>query len=219
VPRSTNTIWKILRSNDRILVDRRRRPKPLERREPLQEIQIDFKDNSTVPTDPLGKQQHVVETCNFVDAGTSIWLHAPVREDFTAETALEVVAEFLRQYGLPPMLTFDRDPRWVGSASGRDFPSAFVRFRLGLGIQPHICPPHRPDTNAFVERLHRTYKEEWRLLHRPGTLHQVREVTEVFMAHYNTERPLKAALLWQCPAARRLPHLAHAACGACPGRS
>jgi transposase InsO family protein len=107
----------------------------------------------------------------------------------------------------------------VGSASGRDFPSAFVRFRLGLGIQPHICPPHRPDTNAFVERLHRTYKEEWRLVHRPGALEQVREVTEVFMAHYNTERPLKAALLWQCPAARRLPHLAHAACGACPGRS
>jgi len=70
VPRSTKTIWKILRSNDRIQVDHRRRPKPLERREPLQEIQIDFKDDSTVPTDPLGKQQHVVETCNFVDAGT-----------------------------------------------------------------------------------------------------------------------------------------------------
>jgi hypothetical protein len=95
----------------------------LERREPLQEIQIDFKDNSTVPTDPLGKQQHVVETGNFVDAGTSIWLHAPVREDFTAETALEVVAEFLRQYGLPPMLTFDRDPRlsWAVPA-GATFP-------------------------------------------------------------------------------------------------
>jgi hypothetical protein len=150
VPRSTKTIWKILRSNARILLDRRRRPTPLERREPLQEIQIDFKDDSTVPTDPWGKQQHVVETCNFVDAGTSIWLHAPVREDFTAETALEVVAEFLRQYGLPPMLTFDRDPRWVGSASGRDFPSAFVRFRLGLGIQPHICPPQRPDKNELV---------------------------------------------------------------------
>jgi len=87
MPRSTKTIWKILRSTDRIQVDRRRRPKPLERREPLQEIQIDFKDDSAVPTDPLGKQQHVVQTCNCVDAGTCIWLYAPVREDFTAETA------------------------------------------------------------------------------------------------------------------------------------
>jgi len=117
------------------------------------------------------------------------------------------------------MLTFDRDPRWVGSASGRDFPAACVRFLLCLGIQPHICPPHRPDKNAFVERLHRTYKEEWRLLHRPGTLHQVREVTEVFMAHSTMQRPLKATLLWQCPAARCFPHFAHAACGVCPGRS
>jgi len=76
-----------LRQHDRIAVDRRRACKPRELPEPLQEIQIDFKDDSTVPADPLGKQLHVVETCNFVDAGTSIWLHAPVREDFTAETA------------------------------------------------------------------------------------------------------------------------------------
>ena len=155
----------------------------------MQEIQIDFKDDSTVPADPLGKHQHVVETCNFVDAGTSVWLFAPVREDFTAETALDAVVEFLRRYGLPPMLTFDRDPRWVGSASGRDFPSAFVRFLLCLGIEPKVCPPHRPDKNCYVERFHRTYKEECLLVHRPGTLSQVREVTEAFMTHYNTERP------------------------------
>jgi transposase InsO family protein len=189
LPRSTKTIWKILRQHDRIVVDRRRKPKPLERPEPLQEIQIDFKDDSTVPADALGKRQHVVETCNFVDAGTSIWLYAPVREDFTAETALDAVVQFLQQYGLPAMLTFDRDPRWVGSASGRDFPSALVRFLLCLGIEPNICPPHRPDKNAFVERLHRTYKEECLLLHRPSTLSQVREVTAAFMQHYNTERP------------------------------
>src|SRR6266566_4620927 len=127
----------ILRQHDRIAVDRRRACKPRELPEPLQEIQIDFKDDSTVPADPLGKQLHVVETCNFVDAGTSIWLHAPVREDFTAETAFEAVVEFLQRYGLPTMLTFDRDPRWVGSASGRDFPSAFVRFLLCLGILPN----------------------------------------------------------------------------------
>jgi hypothetical protein len=111
LPRSTRTIWKILRQHHRIAVDRRRLSKPLERPEPLQEIQMDFKDDSTVPAEPLGKRQHVVETCNFVDAGTSIWLHAIVREDFTAETAFDTLVEFLQRYGLPAMLTFDRDPR------------------------------------------------------------------------------------------------------------
>ena len=189
LPRSTRTIWKILRQHDRIAVDRRRACQPRELPEPLQEIQIDFKDDSTVPADPLGKRQHVVETCNFIDAGTSIWLHAPVREDFTAETAFEAVVEFLQRYGLPTMLTFDRDPRWVGSASGRDFPSAFVRFLLCLGILPNICPPHRPDKNCYVERLHRTYKYECEFLHRPATIEQVCEVTDAFMQHYNAERP------------------------------
>jgi hypothetical protein len=52
------------------------------------------------------------------------------------------------------MLTFDNDPRLVGSPAGRDFPSALVRFLLCLGVQPNVIPPHRPDLNAYVERDH-----------------------------------------------------------------
>jgi hypothetical protein len=87
------------------------------------------------------------------------------------------------------MLTFDRDPRFVGSASGRDFPSPLRRFLLCLGIVPNICPPHRPDKNAFVERYHRSYGQECLQVYRPGTLAEVREVTEQFLHHYNNERP------------------------------
>jgi hypothetical protein len=72
----------------------------------------------------------VVEITNFVDAGTSIWLSRAVRADFDAETLVETVSAFLQTYGLPAMLTFDNDPRFVGSASGRDFPSA----RLALPV-------------------------------------------------------------------------------------
>jgi hypothetical protein len=64
-----------------------------------------------------------------------------------------------------------------------------VRFLLCLGIQPNICPPHRPDKNCYVERLHHTYKYECLLVHRPATVQEVREVTTTFMQHYNTERP------------------------------
>jgi hypothetical protein len=57
LPRSTKTIWKILRQHDRITVDRRRTSKPRDPPAPLQEIQIDFKDDLMVPADPLGKQK------------------------------------------------------------------------------------------------------------------------------------------------------------------
>src|SRR6266496_1857345 len=90
-PTSTRTIWKILRTLGLILDPAERTHKPLEPCEPLQEVQMDFKDATTVPPDPQGKRQHVVEVLNFVDAGTSILLSAQPHEDFHAETALDAV--------------------------------------------------------------------------------------------------------------------------------
>jgi hypothetical protein len=161
LPRSQTPIWKILRQAGLIAQDPRRKPRPLELRHPGEEVQFDLKDASSVPADPDGKRQHVVEIANFVDAGTSIWLHRQVGADFDAETLLEVVAQFLREHGRPSMLTFDNDPRFVGSASGRDFPSALVRFLWCVGVEPNVIPPHRPDKNPYVERFHRTLSQEW----------------------------------------------------------
>jgi transposase InsO family protein len=191
LPRSSRTIWKILHTTG-CLVPRPKEPShPNELRQPLEEIQVDFKDVGSVSPDqsPQGKRQHVVEVCNFVDAGTSIALLAQAREDFHEQTALEAVITFLRRYGCPAQMTFDRDPRWVGAVSGRDFPSPLRRLLLCLGITPHICPPHRPDKNCYVERYHRTYAQECLDVSRPGTLQEVSEVTEAFLQHYNHERP------------------------------
>ena len=122
----------------------------MKRPAPMTAWQIDFKDASTVPADPDSKQQHVVEILNVVDMGTSIVVAAHPHADFHAQTALEAMAQILQEHGRPETITFDRDTRWVGSASGRDFPSAFMRFLLCLAIQPVVCPAHRPDLNAFV---------------------------------------------------------------------
>ena len=73
VPRSTRTIWKILRACGCILDPVERKHQPLEPCEPLQEVQMDFKDASTVPSDADGKRQHVVEVLNFVAAFCSVW--------------------------------------------------------------------------------------------------------------------------------------------------
>ena len=92
LPRSTRTIWQILRQHQRIVDPVLRVHHPLERPEPLQSWQLDFKDASTVPPDPDGKRQHVVEVLNTVDVGTSLLIDAQVRADFTMATAIEAVA-------------------------------------------------------------------------------------------------------------------------------
>ena len=188
-PRSTRTIWQILRKYGRILPRTPRSAEPLERPAPLTAWQLDFKDASTVPADPDGKRQHVVEILNTVDTGTSILLDAHVRSDFVAETTLEAVAHLVQDHGLPQQVTFDRDPRFVGSAAQRDFSSAFLRFWLCLGVQVEICLPHHPQQNGFVERYHRTFKQECLQAYQPQTEDQVRTITTHFQRVYNEERP------------------------------
>ena len=189
LPRSTRTIHRILCEQGRICHQLPVLNDPQERPAPMQDWQLDFKDASSVPADPHGKQQHVVETLNVIDVGTSVLLAAHVAPDFTAETALQALAQTFQQHGLPHSIRLDRDPRWVGAPQGSDFPSAVLRFCRSLGIAVVVCDPRQPQQNGFVERYHRTYQEECLAQHRPTTLAHVREVTEAFVKHYNWQRP------------------------------
>lgn len=207
LPRSTRTVWRILDEAGRI----RREPEyehiPMERPEPMIAWQLDFKDVSSVAGETNGKQQHRVEVLNTVDCGTSILVDARPREDFTAETSLLTIAGTLLEYGRPGSITFDRDPRFVGSWAGKDFPSALIRFLLCLSIEVNVLPPQRPDLNAFVERYHRTYKYECLLIHAPTDVFQTRQVTHDFKRHYNFERPNQAITCGNQPPRMAFPSL------------
>jgi hypothetical protein len=186
---STSFIWRILTANGRILRRTSQEPRAWERPEPLQSWQIDFKDCTSVQIEPDGKHAHVVEVLNVVDEGTSILVDCRAHSDFNAETVIDSVLEIINENGLPQQVTFDRDPRFVGSASSRDFPSAFVRFWECLGVTVNLCPPHRPDLNCFVERYHRAFGEECLARHQPENLAQVIEVSSRYKEFYNRERP------------------------------
>ncbi len=207
LPRSTRTVWQILRQQGRIALPGERRHQPIERPEPMSAWQLDFKDVSTVPPEPDGKQQHVVEVLNTVDVGTSILVNAQVREDFTAETTLQALVETFQAHGVPESVTVDRDPRFVGSPQGRDFPAPLVRMLHCLGIQVTICPPRRPDKNGFVERYNRTYDQECLRVFAPHDVDAVRQVTSGFRQHYNYERPNQAVSCGNQPPCVAFPAL------------
>jgi Integrase core domain len=192
LPRSTRTVWRILTRAGRIARPARREHEPLDRPPPLTHWQLDFKDISSVPGDPDGKRQHAVEALNCVDCGTSLVVATDVRDDFTEETAVVAVADLLAAQGLPRAITVDRDPRFVGSPSGRDFPAPFLRFLACLGIEVEVCPPRRPDQNCYVERYHGSLQRECLARQRPATLDEARAATAAFRDHYNHERPNQA---------------------------
>jgi transposase InsO family protein len=208
LPRSTSTIYRLLKAAGRIFAPARRTPDPWALPEAGTAWQMDFKDASSVQVDPLGKRQHVVEVLNLVDIGSSQVLEAEVREDFHAQTTLSTLASIFGRRGRPLHLTCDRDPRFVASPQGSDFPNALRRFLLCLDIDLTICPPRRPDRNAFVERYHRNYKYECLAISQPRTVEEVREVTQRYVWHYNHQRPNQARSCGNQPPAVAFPHLA-----------
>jgi len=193
LPTSSSTIWRILDEHQRIYRPTPVEPEPLPPSEPMEIWQIDFKDITTVrPPEQAVKQQHLVETLNIVDTGTSILVDNPARADFNAETVIRALAEVLQKVACPRQITFDRDPRFVASASGGDFPAPFVRFLACLGIKADICPPQRPDRNGYVERYNRTYKYETIFIYRPETFDQIIEMNRNEKYFYNYYRPNQA---------------------------
>jgi hypothetical protein len=207
LPRSSRTVWQVLRRAGRIEADLPHFHQPLELPAPLEEIQADFTDIGTVPPDPFGKRQHAVEALLFEDVGSRHVVYAEISSNFHAETALAAVVACLRRTGLIGKLTFDHDPRWVGSPSGWDFPSALIRFLLCVGVQPNVCPPRRPDRKGYIERLIRTYQTECIRRDQPTTEEASREVTEAFLAHYHDERPHQGRGLRNLPPRVAFPTL------------
>jgi hypothetical protein len=206
LPRSTRTIWKILDRYHRIARPGRREHEELDRPEPGVEWGMDFHDVSTVPADPEGKQQHVVEILNLVDHGSSAVVASEPGDNYTAETALRTVAGVLVEQGCPDRICLDRDPRWVGSWTAKDFPSPLLRFLQCLGIDPKVCPPQRPEKNPYVERYHRSYKYECQLIEQPHDLTSTVESNQPYVHFYNYERPNQAITCGNQPPLVKFPN-------------
>jgi len=115
------------------------------------------------------KKENALEVFNVVDKGSSAHMDSQASVQFDAEHVLLSMAETLRLQGIPRSITYDRDPRFIGSQATDGFPSAFTRFLLCLGCVVDILPPHRPDLKPYVERFNRTQKVECFTQHPPTT--------------------------------------------------
>lgn len=88
LPRSSRTVWQVLRRSGRPQSDQPHIHQLLELPTPLDEVQADFTDIGTVPPDPFGKRKHAVEALLFEDVGSRHVVYAKISANFHVETAL-----------------------------------------------------------------------------------------------------------------------------------
>lgn len=215
IPGSHNTVHDVLVRYNRIPRPAPRIHVPREPAEPMQVWEIDFTDVITAHSPDTEKRQHQVEVFDVVDTGTSIALETAVSDQFDARQSLIAMIDVFQSVGLPQVLRFDRDPRFVASWSMDKFPSAFMRFLLCVGVKPDVCPPRRPDLKPYVERFIRTQKEECIYPKRPTTVTESQQLIGQHRSFYNLERPNQAVTcnnrppsvaLKDVPRLPRLPH-------------
>lgn len=177
------SIYKVLHERDYV-----RAPGPV-RREPLrlpslmEEWEMDFGEIY------LGETEGSLEFFLVVDRGSSRVVYVEGSNGYRAESAIDAVMRLFAAHGLPKRLRFDRDPRFWGSWTRDSYPSPLLKCLQVLGIEPIVCPPHRPDLKPFVERTIRTLKEEWLARHSPTTLAEALGVLAPFMLYHNQQRP------------------------------
>lgn len=64
-----------------------------------------------------------------------------------------------------------------------------MRFLLAIGVEPIVCPPHRPDLKPVVKRTFKTLKDEWLARHATDNIADALEVLDQFPYYYNHTRP------------------------------
>lgn len=182
MPRSPSTITRILKAKGMILSRPPRWRDPLVLPTPMEEWEIDF---GQIYLD----WEHTFEFFMVADRGTSRLVYLEGSYGYRAESALEALAKLFLLHGVPKRLRFDRDPRLWGAWTRDSYPSPMIRFLRGVGIEPVVCPPRRPDKKPIVERLIYTFKHEWLAKYCPQTLAEALEAMERFPYYYNHQRP------------------------------
>ena len=115
-----------------------------------------------------------------------------VRRRMPAAAVIEVLAELMRERGVPRHIRSDNGPEFIAQA---------IRQWLGgLGVEVLYIEPGAPWENGYAESFHSRLRDE--LLEREEfeTLLEARAVAQEWQTDYNRERP-HSALDYKTPAA------------------
>ena len=123
-------------------------------------------------------------TFNVMDEGVREVLAIEVDTSLPARRIVRVLDRLLESRGTPVAIRMDNGPELIAEH--------FVAWCERNAVEPRYIQPGKPDQNAYIERLNRTYREEVLNAHVFADLDQVREISADWIKVYNEERPHEA---------------------------
>jgi transposase InsO family protein len=125
----------------------------------------------------------VIKHFSAVDLFTRFSL-AEVHTKATANLAAGFLAQLIAQTPFPI--------RAVQVDGGSEFMGEFEEACQGLGLRLFVLPPESPKLNAHVERMQRTFRDEFYTRPLPSKIPELQQRLDAYLEHYNRRRPHRA---------------------------
>ncbi|SDF09119.1 Integrase core domain-containing protein [Thermus arciformis] len=82
--------------------------------------------------------------------------------------------------------------RAVQVDGGSEFMSDFEEACERLGVKLFVLPPRSPKLNGHVERMQRTFRDEFYTRPLPSQIPELQRELDAYLDHYNRRRPHRA---------------------------
>jgi len=120
-------------------------------------------------------------TFNVVDDFNREALAIEIDLNIPAQRVVRVLDRIVANRGYPLKMRMDNGPELVSLT--------LAQWAEEHGVTLEFIRPGKPTQNAFIERFNRTYRTEILDFYLFRTLNEAREITERWLAEYNSERP------------------------------
>jgi transposase InsO family protein len=117
-------------------------------------------------------------------SAVDLFTRAEVHTKATANLAASFLAQLIAHTPFPI--------RAVQVDGGGEFMAEFEEACQGLGLRLFVLPPESPKLNGHVERMQRTFRDEFYTRPLPSKIPELQQRLDAYLDHYNRRRPHRA---------------------------
>lgn len=122
-----------------------------------------------------------IRILNVIDEANREALAVEAGISIPAARVVRVLEQLVEMYGAPAAVRCDNGPEFISGT--------FSNWCEEKKIEVRYIQPGKPDQNAFIERLNRTYRgdvlDAWVF----GSIAEVQDLSDQWLADYNKNRP------------------------------